>query len=115
VVSFKGVVNDVDPSTGRATQYLLVSLRADREEFLDRDFSNPRLNPVKALQSIRANFSSAPTELQPIPAVVEFDVNDPRFIEEQDIISSLNEATNLEAYAKLGDESCDHVADLREC
>lgn len=74
---------------------LLVSLRADREEFLDRDFSNPRLNPVKVLQSLRANFSSAPTELQPIPAVVEFDVNDPRFIEEQDIISCLNEATNF--------------------
>jgi len=31
----------------------------------------------------------------PIPAVVEFDVNDPRFIEEQDIISALNEDTNL--------------------
>jgi restriction system protein len=95
VVNFKGVVNDVDPSTGRATQYLLVSLRADREEFLDRDFSSSRLNPIKVLQSLRANFSSAPTELQPIAAVVEFDVNDPRFIEEQDIISSLNEATNL--------------------
>jgi restriction system protein len=95
VVSFKGVANDVDPSTGRATQYLLVSVRADREEFLDRDFSSPRLNPIKALQSLRPNFSSAPSELQPIPAVVEFDVNDPRFIEEQDIISGLNEATNL--------------------
>ncbi|MBV9010685.1 MAG: restriction endonuclease [Pseudonocardiales bacterium] len=95
VVSFKGVVNDVDPSTGRATEYLLTSLRADREEFLDRDFSSPRLNSIKALQSLRANFSSAPTELQPIPAVVEFDVNDPRFIEEQDIVSSLSEATNL--------------------
>jgi hypothetical protein len=22
---------------------------------------------------------------------------------------------SMEAYAKLGDESCDHVADLREC
>lgn len=94
-VSFKGVVNDVDPSTGRATQYLLVSLRADREEFLDRDFSSPRLNPVKALQSLRPNFSSAPSELRPIPAIAEFDVNDPRFIDEQDIISGLNEATNL--------------------
>jgi restriction system protein len=53
------------------------------------------LNPIKALQSLRANFSPAPTELQPIPAVVEFDVNDPRFIEEQDIISGLNEDANL--------------------
>lgn len=90
---FNGFVNDDDPTTGRPIQPRLVSLRADRDEFLDRDFS--RLNPVKALQSLRANFSPAPTELLPIPAVVEFDVNDPRFIEEQDIVSGLNEDTNL--------------------
>lgn len=92
-IFFNGFVNDDDPTTGRPIQPRLVSLRADRDEFLDRDFS--RLNPVKALQSLRANFSPAPTELQPIPAVVEFDVNDPRFIEEQDIVSALNEDTNL--------------------
>ena len=92
-VSFKGVVNDDDPSTGRPIQPLLVSLRAEREEFLDRDFS--RLDPVKALQRLRANFSPAPTQLLPVAAIVEFDVNDPRFIEEQDIISGLNEDTNL--------------------
>ena len=92
-IFFNGFVNDDDPTTGRPIQPRLVSLRADRDEFLDRDFT--RLNPVKALQSLRANFSPAPTELQPIPAVVEFDVNDPRFIEEQDIVSSLNEDTNL--------------------
>lgn len=46
---------DDDPTTGRPIRARLVSLRADRDEFLDRDFS--RLNPVKALQSLRANFS----------------------------------------------------------
>jgi restriction system protein len=92
-IFFNGFVNDDDPTTGRPIQPRLVSLRADRDEFPDRDFA--RLNPVKALQSLRANFSRAPTELQPIPAVVEFDVNDPRFIEEQDIVSGLNEDTNL--------------------
>ncbi len=92
-VFFNGIVKDDDPSTGRPIQPKLVSLRADRTEFLDRDFS--RLNPEKALQSLRANFSAAPTELQPVPAVLEFDVNDPRFIDEQDIISTLDERTNL--------------------
>lgn len=92
-IFFNGFVNDLDPTTGRPTRARLVSLRADRAEYLDRDFS--RLDPVKALQSLRANFSPAPTELLPVPAVVEFDVNDPRFIEEQDIISALDERTNL--------------------
>ena len=92
-IFFNGLVNDDDPTTGRPIRPRLVSLRADRNEYLDRDFS--RLDPVKALQSLRANFSPAPTELLPVPAVVEFDVSDPRFIEEQDIISSLDERTNL--------------------
>lgn len=92
-VGFKGVVNGDDPSTGRPIRPLLVSLRAEREEFLDRDFF--KLNPVKALESLRVNFSPAPTQLLPVAAVVEFDINDPRFIEEQDIISGLNEATNF--------------------
>ncbi|MCA1605918.1 MAG: restriction endonuclease [Acidobacteria bacterium] len=92
-IFFNGFVNDDDPTTGRPIQPRLVSLRADREEYLDRDFS--RLDPVKALQSLRANFSPAPSELLAVPAVVEFDVNDPRFIEEQDIISGLDERTNL--------------------
>ena len=92
-IFFNGFVHDDDPTTGRPIQPRLVSLRADRDEYLDRDFS--RLDPVKALQSLRANFSPAPSELLPVPAVVEFNVNDPRFIEEQDIISSLDERTNL--------------------
>jgi restriction system protein len=92
-VFFNGFVKNDDPTTGRPIRPRLVSLRADRDEYLDRDFS--RLDPVKALQSLRANFSPAPTELLPVPAVVEFDVNDPRFIEEQDIISGLDERTNL--------------------
>jgi len=92
-IFFNGFVNDDDPTTGRPIQPRLVSLRVDREEYLDRDFF--RLDPVKALQSLRANFSPAPSELQAVPAVIEFDVNDPRFIEEQDVISSLDERTNL--------------------
>lgn len=92
-VFFNGIVKEDDPSTGPPIQPKLVSLRADRAEFLDRDFA--RLNPEKALQSLRANFSAAPTELQPVPVVLEFDVNDPRFIEEQDIISTLDERANL--------------------
>jgi restriction system protein len=103
-IFFNGFVNDDDPTTGRPIQPRLVSLRADRDEFLDRDFS--RLNPVKAVQSLRANFSPAPTELVPIPAVVEFDVNDPRFIEEQDIVSALKEDTNL---VDLTSEAFEHL------
>jgi restriction system protein len=87
------VVDDLDPATGKPTRPKLVSVRVSREEFLDRDFFN--IQPQPALQSLRANFSTAPTELKAVPPVLEFDVNDPRFIEEEEILSGLDERTNL--------------------
>jgi restriction system protein len=76
-IAFNGVVDDLDPATGKPTRPKLVSVRVSREEFLDRDFSH--IQPQPALQSLRANFSTAPTELKAVPPVLEFDVNDPRF------------------------------------
>jgi restriction system protein len=92
-VAFNGVVDDIDPSTGHPTRPKLVSLRTDRESFLERDLS--RVEPLRALKGLKANFSSAPTELEAIPPILEFDVNDPRFIEEEEILSGLDERTNL--------------------
>jgi restriction system protein len=92
-VAFNGVVDDIDPSTGRPTRPKLVSLRTDRATFLERDLS--RVDPLRALKGLKANFSSAPTELEAIPPILEFDVNDPRFIDEEEILSGLDERTNL--------------------
>jgi restriction system protein len=94
-IAFNGVVDDIDPSTGRPTRPKLVSLRTDREAFLERDLSHPQLDPQKALKGLKANFSPAPTELAAVPPILEFDVNDPRFIDEEEILSGLDERTNL--------------------
>jgi len=93
IICFNGIVPHVDPTNGRPTRSLLVSLRAERSEFLDRDFV--QLDPVRALKSLRANFSNSPIELIPIPAVIEFDISDPRLIEEQDILSAMKDGMNL--------------------
>jgi restriction system protein len=92
-IAFNGVVDDIDPSTGHPTRPKLVSLRTDRDTFLARDLS--RVDPLRALKGLKANFSSAPTELEAIPPILEFDVNDPRFIDEEEMLSSLDERTNL--------------------
>jgi restriction system protein len=94
-IAFNGVVDDIDPSTGRPTRPKLVSVRVDREAFLGLDLSHPQLDPQRALKGLRANFSPAPTELEAIPPILEFDVNDPRFIEEEEILSTLDDRTNL--------------------
>jgi restriction system protein len=94
-IAFNGVVDDIDPSTGRPTRPKLASLRIDRETFLERDLSHPQLDPQRALKGLKANFSSAPTELEPVPPILEFDVDDPRFIDEEEILSGLDDRTNL--------------------
>lgn len=92
-VSYKGRVEGISPITGRAVKPTVVSLRTNRDEFLDRDFR--RVDPVKLLKSLRANISDEPTELKPVPLVVEFEIDDPRLIEEEDIISRLDDRDNL--------------------
>ncbi|GAA1315382.1 restriction endonuclease [Pseudonocardia xinjiangensis] len=92
-ISFKGIVEGVSPITGRLVRAPVISLRVDRVSFLDRDFA--RVDAVKLLQSLRANVSNEPTELKPIPLVVEFDVSDPRLIEEEDVLSRLDDRDNL--------------------
>jgi restriction system protein len=94
-IAFNGVVDDIDPSTGRPTRPKLVSLRIDRETFLERDLAHPQLDPQRALKGLKANFSSAPTELEPVPPILEFDVDDPRFIDEEEILAGLDDRTNL--------------------
>ncbi len=94
-IAFNGVVDDIDPSTGRPTRPKLVSVRTGREAFLGLDLSHPQLDPQRALKGLRANFSPAPTELEAIPPILEFDVDDPRFIEEEEILSTLDDRTNL--------------------
>jgi restriction system protein len=92
-IAFNGVVDDIDRSTGRPTRPKLVSVRIDRTTFLERDLT--QVEPQRALKGLRANFSSAPTELEAVPPILEFDVDDPRFIDEEEILSSLDERTNL--------------------
>jgi restriction system protein len=92
-IAFNGVVDDIDLSTGRPTRPKIVSVRTDRETFHALDLL--LVDPIRALKGLKANFSPAPTELEPIPPILEFDVNDPRFIEEEEILSGLDDRTNL--------------------
>jgi restriction system protein len=64
-----------------------------RETFDGLDL--PLVDPIRALKGLKANFSPAPTELEAIPPILEFDVNDPRFIDEEEILSGLDDRTNL--------------------
>lgn len=92
-VVFNGLVTTVDPATGKQIRPCLVSVRTTRSAFAELDLS--RVDPVVCLQNLGAGVSRNPTELAPVRPVLEFGMVDPRFIEETDVLSGLDDRPNL--------------------
>jgi restriction system protein len=92
-IAFNGHVDTVNDATGRQEYPCLVSLMATRDAFTDRDFR--RVDPLACLLDLSASFSKNPAELTPVRPVLEFDMVDPRFVEEADVLSELDQRPNL--------------------
>jgi restriction system protein len=92
-VVFNGHVDTINDATGRQEYPCLVTLMATRDSFMDRDFS--RVDPLACLLDLSASVSKNPAELTPVRPVLEFDMVDPRFVEEADVLSGLDQRPNL--------------------
>lgn len=93
VVTFNGFVETVDPATGRDMRPFLVSIRATKGEFEHIDLS--RVDKRACLRSLGAQVSPQPAEMLPVRPIVEFDMFDRRFVQETDVISTLDSRPNL--------------------
>lgn len=92
-IVFNGYVDTIDPATGKPVKPHLVSLRTTREMFLDLDLA--QVDPLACLKGLSASVSRTPTELAPVRPVVDFDMVDPRFIQESEVIATLDQRPNL--------------------
>ena len=92
-VTFNGFVQTVDPSTGRDCKPYLISVRTTRDRFLQLDLR--RVDRRACLKSLGAHLSPKPADIQPVKPIVEFDMVDKRFVEQQDILGSLESRPNL--------------------
>lgn len=92
-VVFNGFVNTIDPATGQPDAPHLVTLRVSRDAFLALDLRN--VEPLACLKGLNAGFSKSPSELVPVRPVLEFDMVDPRFVQESDVLGSLDARPNL--------------------
>ena len=91
--SFNGHVDTVNEATGKQEYPCLVTLMTTRASFMDRDFA--RIDPLACLLDLSASVSKNPAELAPVRPVLEFDMVDPRFVEEADVLSGLDQRPNL--------------------
>ena len=92
-VVFNGYVDTLDPGTGRSIRPCLVTVRTTRDTFQQIDLS--RVEPVACLKALNASVSKSPSELAPVRPVLEFNMVDPRFIEQSDVLSTLDNRPNL--------------------
>ena len=92
-IVFNGYVDTIDPATGKAIKPHLVTVRASRETFLQLDLG--QVEPLACLKGLNATVSKSPSELVPVRPILEFDMVDPRFIQESDVLGALDERPNL--------------------
>jgi restriction system protein len=86
-------VSTVDPATGHKIHPCLISVRTSRDRFLDLDLRY--VDPISCLKDLKASVSSQPGELVAVKPILEFNMIDPRFIQEADILSTLDDRPNL--------------------
>ena len=88
-----GFVSTINPSTGLGVRPCLITLRTTADTVQQLDLS--RVDPIACLKQLNAGVSASPAELAPVRPILEFNMVDPRFIEETDILSTLDERPNL--------------------
>jgi len=92
-VVLNGHVETIDLRTGQGIHPCLVTLRTTREVFAALNLQS--VEPAACLKGLNASVSKDPAELAPVRPVLEFDMVDPRFVTETDVLSELDARPNL--------------------
>lgn len=92
-VVVNGHVQSVDKRTGQSIHPCLVTVRAGRDRF--NELNLELVDPAECLKGLNASISRSPAELVPVRPVIEFDMADPRFVREQDVLGALDTRPNL--------------------
>lgn len=90
---FNGYIHRINPSNGRDERVCLISVRAQKQEF--NEINLARVEPAQCLRNLGAQVSPKPEEAVAVKPVIEFDMVDPRFIDQQDVLGGLDQRPNL--------------------
>jgi len=92
-VAFNGRVHSVDPATGKDIDACVMSLAVPREDFLELNLA--AVEPKACFRKLKGVGSSKLHSLTPIAPIVEFRVDDDRFVDSYQVVSTLDEGENL--------------------
>lgn len=92
-IVFNGYVAGIDGRTGQPARPCLLTLRTTRERFLKLDLAH--VEAQACLRGLGAGVSRSPAELTPVRPVLDFNMVDSRFVEEDQVLATLDQRPNL--------------------
>jgi restriction system protein len=95
LVTFNGVVDSVDPSTGIQGRKCIVSIQVNRDALLGINLAS--VDPKACFRKFKGISTSTLADLTPVRPIVTLDKSDDRFVEAYGVASSIDEGTNLAA------------------
>jgi hypothetical protein len=93
VLVFNGVVDTIDPRSGKPARPCLISVRVTRDTLAEIDLAH--VDPPTCLSHLSASVSRSPAELAPVRPLLEFAMVDARYVAETDTLSSMDGRPNL--------------------
>jgi len=92
-IVLNGHVDAIDRGTGQPVHPCIITVRTTPDTFLTLNLA--KVDAQACLKTLSASVSPSPTELVPVRPVLEFRMVDPRFVEEEDVLSTLDQRQNL--------------------
>ena len=94
-IVFNGWVRSVDKRIGKETNSCILSVQANREEFLSINLK--LVDPKECFKQLKGVGSSKLHSLSPVAPIINIDKSDKRFVPSHDVAEFLDEGQNLAA------------------
>lgn len=103
-VVFNGWVDYIDKATGRDTSSFIISVKVNKKDFLMIDLS--RINYKECIKRLKGIFAGKLISLIPVKPILNFELNDKRFVNGKNVLSETDSSTNL---ASMDWEDFEHL------
>lgn len=94
-ISFNGWVNAINKATGKEETNCILSIQANKEEFMQIELEN--VDPKICFKNLKGVASSKLSSLTPIQPILQISKSDKRFIDGYAVAHTIDEATNIAA------------------
>jgi restriction system protein len=94
-ILFNGVVDQINPATGKEERLTIMSGMFERKAFLEADLA--RVEPKACFKSFKGVSAASLIGLAPVAPIMEITRDDQRFIEGRDLASEVDATVNLAA------------------